>query len=529
MSRAKSKGLKVVVADAETDPFLYDRVPAPFAWGFFDGLQFRYFWGKDCTEQFFNFLDLYPEPCRIYFHNGGKFDFFFMLDRMQNPVKIINGRIVKFQYGKHTFVDSWAIIPEKLESANQKTKIDYDIFEAEVRNEHREQIVAYLRDDCVFLYELVSAFVEEFGPRLTIGGAAMHELRKTHRTVNCGPTHDAKFRQFYYGGRVQCFDSGLLKGPYKLIDVNSMYPYVMAQMDHPIGEKYEYSTSIDRALSSNMPFFISFDGVCADLPLRKKQNVLYSDTPGRFSVTGHEFKAALDLGLIQNARNFECWIANDKERYDEFIGHFNAKKIQAEIEGDKIHRSFYKRINNSAYGRFAIDPEKFCDYYIRKLGTTLPDKFRDAGEPMADYGEFEIWETPSLIGEYQDVAIGASITGAARSVLMRAKAQATDTIYCDTDSIVCRDFSGVTHETRLGAWKIEIDGIALACIAGKKLYALFDANGECKKYASKGCRLTPEQIKRVCEGEEILYNQIAPNFSLRGGPMFMHRSIRSTA
>jgi hypothetical protein len=521
------KNLKVVVADAETDPFKYGRPPMPFVWGFYDGVMYRWFWGADCTDQFFRFLDEYPDACRIYIHNGGKFDFFFMLDRMQNPVKIINGRIVSFKYGKHTFVCSWAIIPESLEKANKKTKIDYALFEKEFRNENRRLILDYLLDDCMYLYELVTAFVDEFGPRLTIGGTAMHELKKHHRTQNCGPTHDAKFRKFYFGGRVQCFETGPLVGNFKLIDVNSMYPHVMANMDHPIGDEYEFTTSLDRAINSNMPFFVEFDGVCADLPLRVKQNVLYSDRPGRFAVTGHEFKAAYDLNVIKSAKNFGIWIATDKESYYEFISHFNAKKVQAEIMGDKIRRSFYKRVNNSAYGRFAIDPEKFRDYHVRKLGETLPDKFRASGEPMADYGAFEIWETPSVTGQYQDVAIGASITGAARSVLLRAKDQTTRPIYCDTDSIVCEDFHGDEHPTKLGAWKTEMDGIDHAYIAGKKLYALY-SNGECKKYASKGCRLEPEQIKRVCEGAEIMYNQIAPNFSLKGGPMWLHRTIKST-
>lgn len=524
-----SKNLRVAVADAETDPFLYGRVPEPFTWGFYDGTEFRYFWGKDCTEQFLNFLRQYKEPCRIYFHNGGKFDFFFMLDAMQNPIKIIGSRIVSFQFEHHTFVDSWAIIPESLEKANAKTKIDYAIFEREERNEHRAEIVEYLSDDCYFLYELVSAFVEEFGPRLTIGGTAMRELRRLHRTKDCGPTHDAKFRAYYYGGRVQCFESGIVEGDFKLYDVNSMYPYVMATMDHPYGEEYIFSTDINAAVCSPLPFFAEFDGICADLPHRVKNSVEYNSEHAHFSVTGHELIACFELGLISRAKNWKIWQCVDSEKYDTFINHFNAKKVQAEIDGDKIHRSFYKRVNNSAYGRFAINPEKFKDYHIRKLGEGLPPKFLYAGAPACDYGAFEIWEAPSETGSYQDVAIGASITGAARSVLLRARYAAERPIYCDTDSLVCEGLKADLHNTRLGAWKEELAGIKLAAIAGKKLYALFDSENECMKYASKGCRISPEEIKRACLGEEIVYNQIAPNFSLRSAPSFLTRRIKSTS
>lgn len=517
---------KIAVADSETDPFLFGRVPSPFVWGFFDGVKYRWFWGeKDCTDQFFNFLDTLKEPHRIYVHNGGKFDFFFTLRYVQNPIKIINGRLVQFKYGIHTIVDSWAIIPESLEAANAKTKIDYAKFEKEKRATYREEILDYLHDDCVYLYELCRAFVDEFGTRLTIGGTAMAELKKHHRTIKCGPAHDKKFRPFYFGGRVQCFEKGIIHGDFILVDRNSMYPAVMRDEKHPIGEEYEYTTSYKYALESGMPFFIEFDGICRSLPRRtKKGEVKYDGERGHFCVTGHEFRAAIELDLIERISGVHAWICCDYETYGEFIEHFNAAKIQAEILGDKIHRSFYKRIMNSGYGRFAINPEKFEDYVIRKLGEAQPYGYY----PLADYGEFEIWSKPSDHGQYQDVAIGASITGAARADLMRSLAIARRPIYCDTDSILCEAFPGEQDQKRLGAWKTEMSGIKVAAIGGKKLYALFDAENECRKYASKGCRISPEQIFNACKGDEILYNQIAPTFSLTNGSTFLTRRIRAT-
>lgn len=527
MSR-KTKG--IAVADAETDPFKYNRVPAPFVWGYFDGEKYKHFWGENCTQKFLTYLrDEVKEPQRVYFHNGGKFDFFFMLEEMENPIKIINGRIAHFNIGIHTFVDSWLIIPESLEKANKKTAIDYTLFEAENRKANKKEILAYLKDDCIYLHELVDAFVEEFGTQLTIGGTAMKELKRLHRVSNCGPEHDSKFREFYFGGRVQCFERGIIRGDFKLFDVNSMYPHVMDSFDHPYGDRYEYTTDFDYAISCGRPFFIRFEGRCADLPQRRGDRVEYIDDHNIFHVTGHEFIAALDIGSIQSISNVECWVACESERYSEFVHHFLFKKNAAGAIKDKIHRDFYKRVLNSAYGRFAINPEKFMDYYIRKMGEALPLNFIGVSEPMADYGSFDIWETPSLRGQYQDVAIGASITGAARAVLMRAKHSAIRPLYCDTDSLLCESFSGDLHDTRLGAWDMELTDIQTAAIAGRKMYALFGTDfADVKKYASKGCRISPEEIYRACMGEEIVYNQIAPNFSLRSGPSFISRRINAT-
>jgi len=88
--------MKIATLDAETDPFVYKRVPEPFAWGLFTGDDYIETWGDDCTAEMLEKIEAHKEPLRIYAHNGGKFDFFFLLrfGVLRNP-QIINGRIVK--------------------------------------------------------------------------------------------------------------------------------------------------------------------------------------------------------------------------------------------------------------------------------------------------------------------------------------------------------------------------------------------------------------------------------------------------
>jgi hypothetical protein len=217
MSNKRAKR-KLAVLDFETDPFKYGRVPVPFSVEVWDGSNSYVFWGNDCVEQLLAYLDE-AEPLLIYAHNGGKFDFHFLHSEIDNPALIIKSRIVKAKLGKHELRDSFAILPVPLRNYGKK-EIDYEKMERGQREKHKEEILSYLHQDCVVLYDLVKAFIERFGLRMTIGGTAIREIRRFHPFPICGSAHDKQFRPFYYGGRVQCFDSGELRGPWKMYDVN---------------------------------------------------------------------------------------------------------------------------------------------------------------------------------------------------------------------------------------------------------------------------------------------------------------------
>ena len=56
--------------------------------------------------------------------------------------------------------------------------------------------------------------------------------------------HDRIYRQYYFGGRVECFRKGVIKDSLNLYDVNSMYPAVMASHQHPTSVKGYVSRDI---------------------------------------------------------------------------------------------------------------------------------------------------------------------------------------------------------------------------------------------------------------------------------------------
>lgn len=128
---------RIASCDCETDPFLYGRTPKPFAWGFYDGESYVYFWGTDSTAEFIDYIKD-EENLIIYAHNGGKFDFFYLLKWLDPDIQIINGRIAKATLfgGRVELRDSYLILPLPL-SAHDKDSIDYNKMEANVRELHK--------------------------------------------------------------------------------------------------------------------------------------------------------------------------------------------------------------------------------------------------------------------------------------------------------------------------------------------------------------------------------------------------------
>jgi hypothetical protein len=420
---------KWIVADLETDPFEHGKKPEAFLAGLCDGEKCVQFWGPDCIAAFCAYLESLKEPHYIYFHNGGKFDFFFLPWPLQDPVKIINGRIVSAKIGKHTLRDSFAILPFAL-AAYKKTDIDYEKFRTENREANKNEIMAYHRDDLINLHELVGGFIERFGIRLTVAGTAIKELLSIHPVERKGESHDEKFRKYYHGGRVEPFARGSIAGNWIVYDVNSMYPFAMANFNHPIGRDYEFTTDRGRCLRSDGAGFATFTATSKGAFPSKHPITGKLEFPhGRqeFSCTLHEMRAAEELGIAEIESVASAYISRQSGNFAEYVRVWSEEKRQAKAQGDKRSELFAKLMLNSAYGKFGANPENYFDYTFLLASDPWPGYPWEIGE---DYGWLIIAKKPSQFREtsYFDVATAASITGAARSMLLRAihKCNASD-------------------------------------------------------------------------------------------------------
>lgn len=514
--REDMSGFRLATADTETDPFAKERKVKPFTAGFFNGKRFKYFWGKDCIKQFVDHLRGLKEPHLIYIHNGGKFDLQFMIQHIENPF-IINGRIVKCNIGIHQIRDSYAAVPVPLKGYEKK-EIDYTKLEKNVREQNKDEIIAYMKSDCIYLYEMMFAFQQEFGDALTIGQAAMRELKKVTKFETLGENMDTFLRQYYYGGRNQCFKAGIIKGDFKIFDVNSMYPFVMKNFKHPVSRSY----NVNNKITSKTNFALIIAKNYGALPQRTPAGLDFTKEFGEFYATIHEIEAGLETGTLEINRVKHAIEFNECISFDQFIDHFYGSRLQAKANGDKLRDIFYKLVQNSCYGKFAQNPMNFFDYMITK--DVIPPEGWQLDEV---FEETTLWKRPSNGPKFfNNVATAASITGAARAVLLRGLAAATNPVYCDTDSIICEALNAPQSSTELGAWKLEASADTLA-IAGKKLYAAF-ANDEVVKRASKGGNVSGKQMIDICRGGTIELTNLAPTFNF-GKQTFIKRRFTRTA
>ena len=98
--------MTLAVVDCETDPFKAGRMPEPFVWCYVDETgREEVFW--EDTEGFIAFLR--EQNALVYAHNGGRFDWHFIADRLDaGPITILNGRLAAMRLGRARLRDSGA-------------------------------------------------------------------------------------------------------------------------------------------------------------------------------------------------------------------------------------------------------------------------------------------------------------------------------------------------------------------------------------------------------------------------------------
>lgn len=519
------------VADCETDPFEYLVIPQPFIWGAYNGREYHEFGSTD------EFLDFITEiDCVVYAHNGGKFDWFYCLHRLEEfePLKVISGRLAQFRIGNAEFRDSINIAPVAL-SAFQKEEFDYSLLNAENRDkpEARIKIRDYLKSDCLNLFELVSNFRDNYGDKLTIAGSALSEWEKISgkKAPETTASFYESFSKFYYGGRTEVFKGGLYNSNLTVIDINSAYPYAMTHR-HPWGDSYTISDKLP-GIDAVQRSFINLRCVSyGALPFRSKTGLSFpNDNDERdYFVTGWEYLAAVETKTIRDVEILSVTTFSDSIEFGDYVSHFFGLKSEAKRTGNKADYLFAKLFLNGLYGKFAANPEKYDEFTVVR-----PEYIQDACETdgfsyCARINKWALLSKPLHEDKHRfyNVATAASITGFVRAYLWRAINQCRGVHYCDTDSIVCEDTGGLDlHPTELGAWDIEMVS-DYGGFAGKKLYAMHGTGGNWKT-ASKGVNLSADEIIRVAQGEVVRYLPEAPTFSLKRGISFIPRNIEKTA
>lgn len=542
----------IAVVDAETDPFKFGSVPEPFIWGYYDGVRYLEFLGTGpghtCLHSDLRLLVdfLAEQEIIVYAHNGGKFDWhflspFFVAD---SSLLVINGRLARFQIGKCEFRDSFNLLPVRLEQY-QKMEFDYTKMERSFRGEYMEDIRTYLKSDCVNLYNMVTEFIGSYGRHITQASAAMNYWGRTlgNPVPRSGPTFYEKFKPYYYGGRVQCFEQGDFEVNAKSADINSAYPEAMLH-NHPYSTDFYLEEGKPRFTMDKWgPMLFCVECVAHGcFPYRATNDSLYypdDDTRRVYYVTGWELLVAVETETVSDVQFFYYYHFEETRNFRNYVETFWNLRKQAKAAGDAGQTLATKIMMNALYGKFAMDPRKHKNYVLRHR-----EDYKEClenlqeGDSIQDFREWLIVATEQgglQRNRFYNLATSASITGYVRAKLWCAICNADRPMYCDTDSITAVGFGGdVVLGPELGEWEIENE-YDRVIICGKKLYAMHKRgqpfNSEKSwKLASKGARLNFRDLIKIAAGETVHFENIAPTFSAtKKKPTFVERDIKATA
>lgn len=549
--RSRAKKTHIAILDFETDPFnnkAKDNVFPFVAELYAPEFEPIIIWDED-HESFVNrvvkAIEDLPGSYTIYAHNGGKFDFMFLIHKLRGSVSFKGRGIMAAQIGNHHLRDSYHIIPEKLASLQKQEFVYEKKLVKGKRAKYRKEILEYLHSDCENLYFYVKRFIERYGFKISVGAASLAKLREHYEIERISETTDDYLRRYFFGGRVECLvGMSHFKRKQKLYDINSAYPDAMSRLKHPIGSEYIIRSGAPNAYTAFLTLECRNRGA---LMARAESGEVTTSIPeGVFHTTIHEYKMALELGLISDVKIIECvdnmrWTdfskfidpiyegrAQNKNLLDSFTkGTVAWNECNTEVVFDKL-------IMNNAYGKTAQDPRRFKEHWITDPGK-MPERDKKDTSPYDWQLEFSgndhwIWTRPSAMQRFLNVGTGASITGAVRAKLMHAIANAINPVYCDTDSIICDDLPNIELDhLKLGAWDLEKQ-ISELYICGKKLYG-YRAEGQEKPYVkSKGASgMTWEDMEAIFAGGKIVSVNFGPTLTRNGSQTYIQREIRATA
>jgi lipopolysaccharide biosynthesis glycosyltransferase len=254
-----------------------------------------------------------------------------------------------------------------------------------------------------------------------------------------------RFREGYYGGRVEVFQFKEISGPIYHYDVNSLYPFVMRENLFPDitgREKQTRNPDFGKYGMAHIDIEIPFNNI-PPLPYRSEKEIMfpYGKISGAYCYP--EIRKALEDGGKISRINWAIEYADAVNPFSDYVETCYGNRLQARNDLDK---TFWKLMMNSLYGKFASNDKLLTISKDREYTITSASRFSNV-----------IWS--------------AYVTAYARLVLLKYLRQAREVFYCDTDSVFTPNQMKVSKE--LGALKLE--GVYKRCeFFGNKVYVVDD-------------------------------------------------------
>lgn len=287
-----------------------------------------------------------------------------------------------------------------------------------------------------------------------------------------GAAHHDLERLAYFGGRMQCYFVGKVRGRIYHLDVNSLYPYVMREFSYPRRfVSYERDVSNER-----LDAMAACYGVAANVLIESRHETFpvridrkqYHCT-GRFwtALSGPELQRAIRHGVIVRTDTVQRYSLAPLFR--DWVDYWYSRKVIASEKGKAgaADLEFAKLLLNSLSGKFAQRGRHWKDISgkipMRRWGGWVEynntekryDRWRGVGgnsQILADSKE-PVHAFP---------LISAYITAYGREHMLQAinacppgsvYYMATDSLICDHDAYKALESGGWLHPTEIGKFK----------------------------------------------------------------------------
>lgn len=160
----------------------------------------------------------------------------------------------------------------------------------------------------------------------------------------------------YHGGRVEMFKRGLFnEDTYYRLDINAMYPSIMAQESFPVSlYSFKYDLDVKRLLNKLDKYAVIADVEVETnepaFPVKTEDALIYPTGRFRAVLSTPEIKLLLDCGIIHHVF-FAAWY-QQQPIFREYMLAMYDLRMQFRKAGNKPYEKMSKILGNSLYGKF---------------------------------------------------------------------------------------------------------------------------------------------------------------------------------
>lgn len=459
--------------------------------GIYDGENFESFSSRDqFYERFIEIAiknKINKKNTIFYAHNSGKYDIRFLLENLGRDFELkilpigsslISIRCYKGKRKIMEFRDSLPILPSSLKELTQEfdvTRKRGDVDVRRIQDYSDEQILPYLKADCIGLYEVIEKRKDMTGEKelsVTVASESKRRWKEGNkgtiydeRALRIDAKHDSFIRESLHGGRTEIFRTSGEHLYY--YDVNSMYPAMMRKRDYPMGTPFHTK----RYRKGKLGVY----KVDVYVPYMKYPPLAFVDENrkllfpcGRWTgvFTSVELDYLMKLGGSFKVYHGIVWTSRGRP-FTKYVDHWHKIKTEAKKKGQSGLAYIAKLHLNSLYG-------KLCQRRVfRKVKQGLSKDMKHKNANILNE-ELDLWsyEEPDT-SPYTHIHLGTFVTAYSRIHLHEGmeyvRKRGGSVFYSDTDSLITN--IRMPEGKNLGDWELEHE-IMRGIFILPKVYAL---------------------------------------------------------